>query len=283
MISFLGDVSSTDARVVVLPVPFEATTSYGTGTAQGPQAILQASAHVELYDEELQCDPSRMGIATADAVDCADLVGEAMVTCVAQHVAQIASRGQWPLVLGGEHAITTGCVRGCLDGVPDLGVVQIDAHGDLRDTYEGTPWSHACVMRRIMELGCPTVGVGLRAICEEEAQLIAAQQLPRWFAHDMVARNDWMDAAIAACPPRVFLTLDIDGLDPTLVRATGTPEPGGLQWHPLLAFLRRLFAEREVVGADIVELAPQAGDHASDFITARLAYKMIGYLSVGKH
>lgn len=270
-------IAEKDARVVVLPVPYEATTSYGQGTSRGPDALIAATAQVEFYDEELQSQPHEIGIATADPVDVAGCDGATVVAHVATRVREIVARGQWPLVLGGEHTITTGCLRGCLERYPDIGVLQIDAHADLRDTYHDTPWSHACVMRRIVELGCPTVGVGLRAVCREEAEFIRTKRLPRWFAHDIVGRIDWIDDVITALPQHVFVTFDVDGLDPSVIRATGTPVPGGLDWYTALRLLRAVFAQRTVVGADVVELAPQAGDHASDFAAARLACKLVGY------
>ncbi|MBI2343222.1 MAG: agmatinase [Deltaproteobacteria bacterium] len=279
MISFLGWTPTEDVStgVVVIPAPYEATTSYGQGTARGPAAILEASHQVEFYDEELQYAPCRIGIATRAAIAFGEATHEAAIALVAQAVAAVHDAGQWPLVLGGEHSITSGCVRGTLPHSPGLGVLQIDAHADLRNEYDGSPWSHASVMRRIVELGCPTVGVGIRALCEEEAAFIRERQLPRWFAHQLPQDLSWIEPVIDALPERVFLTVDVDGLDPSLVRATGTPVPGGIGWYPLLALLRTLFARRTVVGADIVELAPQVGDHPSDFTVARLAYKLIGY------
>ncbi len=274
------DIPSTpieQARVVVLPVPFEATTSYGQGTSQGPAVLLDTTAQVEFYDEELDATPHTIGIATADPVPVEGCNGETVVQRVAARVTEIVARGQFPLALGGEHTITSGCVKGCLTRYPDVGVLQIDAHADLRNTYHDTPWSHACVMRRIVDMGCPTVGVGIRGLSQEEVDFIREKQLPIWFAHHIAGRNDWMQAAIDALPQHVFVTFDVDGLDPSVIRATGTPVPGGLDWYTALQFLRMVFAQRTVVGADVVELAPQAGDHASDFAAARLAYKLVGY------
>ncbi|MBI4237280.1 MAG: agmatinase [Deltaproteobacteria bacterium] len=270
-------------RIGILPVPFEATTSYGQGTAAGPAAILEASCQVEFYDEELDCEPYRVGLQTLPAVNFSGVVGADAIARIDTAMSGILANEQWPLALGGEHAMTTGCVRACLRRHPGLGVLQIDAHGDLRAAYEDSPWSHASVMRRIVELGCPTVGVGLRSICPEEREFIRANRLPRWFAYQMAANDDWMDAAIAALPAKIFLTVDVDGIDPSLIRATGTPEPGGIGWWPLLRFLRRVFQQREVVGADVVELAPTANDHTSNFTVAKLAYKLIGYWGISRH
>lgn len=267
-------------RVVIIPAPYEATTSYAQGTRLGPQAILQASEQVEFYDEELDCEPYLVGLRTTAALEF-PTPGLPALDCIAAAVEEVVTAGALPIVLGGEHSITSGCVRGCLAKFPHLGVVQIDAHADLRDTYHDTPWSHACVMRRIVELGCPTVGLGIRALCTEERDFIQAHHLPRWFAHDMQAGDQWMDDAIAALPAHVFLTIDVDGFDPGVLKATGTPVPGGLGWYDVLRFVRKLCASKQVVGADVVELAPQPGDHAADFLAARLVYKLIGYWGGG--
>lgn len=275
------DSLSDRPKVVVIPAPYEATTSYGKGTAHGPHAILEASHQVEYYDEELESEAYRVGLTTRAPIVFDGLVGADAVAQVESAVREAYQAAQWPIVLGGEHSITSGAVRACREVYPDVGVVQIDAHGDLRDTYEGTPWSHASVMRRIVDLGCPTVGVGLRSLCAEERTFIRERQLPRWYAFAMAANDRWIDEAIAATPEHCFVTLDVDGLDPSIIRATGTPEPGGIGWYPLLTFLRRLCAERTVVGADVVELAPVAGDHTSNFTVARLVYKMIGYWAEG--
>lgn len=276
------DEGCSNPRVAILPVPLEATTSYGHGTAAGPAAILEASCQVEFYDEELDREPYRVGLTTCPAVDFSGVTGADAIARIDTAVSEILGRGQWPLALGGEHALTTGGVRACLRRHPGMGVLQVDAHGDLRAEYEGSPWSHASVMRRIVELGCPTVGVGLRSICPEERDLIRAQRLPRWFAYQMAGSDAWMTDAIAALPAKVFLTIDVDGLDPSIIRATGTPEPGGIGWYPLLQFLRRVFQEREVVGADVVELAPAPNDHASNFTVAKLVYKVIGYWGMSR-
>lgn len=268
-------------RVEVIPVPYEATTSYGKGTANGPAAIINASAQVEFFDEELNIEPQKIGIITRPALEIKER-GEGAIKQISKAVSDSLNAGRWPMVLGGEHSITTGCVMACKEKYPDLGVLQIDAHGDLRNEYEGSPWSHASVMRRIVDMGCPTVGVGLRAICSEERALIQEKRLPRWFAHQVNNANNseaWIAEAIDALPKHVFITFDVDGLDPSIIRATGTPEPGGMMWHPTMRLLRELFSKRTVVGADVVELAPEKGDHASDFATARLVYKIIGYLA----
>lgn len=267
------------ARVVILPVPYEASTTYGKGTAGGPEAVRIASQQVELYDEVLDREPYQVGIHSLPPMTFPTARGEAALEQIRETLFPHCRAGKWPVVIGGEHSLTTGVVRAVRERTPDVGIVQLDAHGDLRDTYEGSPWSHACVMRRLVEMGCPTVGVGMRSCCPEERDLIRTRALPRWFAHQVVGQTRWIGDAIAATPSRVFLTLDVDVFDPSIIPATGTPEPGGLGWYEVLAFLERLFAEREVVGMDVVELAPRPEAHAADFTVAKLIYKAIGYWS----
>ncbi|MBI4366467.1 MAG: agmatinase [Deltaproteobacteria bacterium] len=265
------------SRFVILPVPYEASTSYGHGAARGPAAILSASRQVELYDEVSDSEPFRAGIHSLPPVAVDGAVGAAAMERIAAAVRPHLRAGKFPIVLGGEHSLTTGVVRAVRDHAPEVGVVQCDAHGDLRDTYQDSPWSHACVMRRLAEMGCPTVGVGIRSCCPEERDFMRHARLPRWFAHEIVGHEQWIDEVIAATPPRVFVTFDVDVFDPGIMSATGTPEPGGLGWYPVLAFLKRLFAAREVVGMDVVELAPQPHNHAADFLVAKLIYKTIGF------
>lgn len=267
------------ARVVILPVPFEASTSYGKGTASGPEAIHRASTQVELYDEVGDRHPYECGIHSCDPVDLRTATGAAVMERVASALAPHLAAKKFPVVLGGEHSLTSGVMRAVRAAFPDVGVVQLDAHGDLRSSYEQSPWSHACVMRRLVEMGCPTVGVGIRSLCAEERDYIREHRLPRWFAHQVVGRTDWIAPAIATMPRRVFLTLDVDVFDVSLMPSTGTPEPGGMGWYEVVTFLERLFAEREVVGMDVVELAPRQGDHGSDFLVAKLIYKAIGFLT----
>jgi agmatinase len=286
-VSFLEPQTAVDyesSRVVILPIPFEATTTYRKGCQNGPWAILDASAQVEFYDEELDCEVWPIGIYThpaiADTHTHPELSAEAMLHVTQQTVARLVADHKFVIALGGEHSITTGIVKAYLQQQPDapFTVVQIDAHGDLRDEYEGSIHNHACVMRRIIELGVPTVQIGIRAICKEEADLIKAKHLSVFRAREIATQPDWMERALASIQTeRVFLTIDLDGIDPTLIPGVGTPEPGGLNWYSLLTFLRRVFETHEVIGCDVMELAPIVDSVVSEFTAAKLVYKLIGY------
>lgn len=283
--NFLGlppDVSGASARVRVLPIPFEATVSYGHGTARGPAAIITASQQVELYDREFDAEPAlAYGIHTLPALDLPDDPAAA-VPAIAAAVAVAARHGQLVVGLGGEHTVSAGVARGLLDacGGP-LTVVQLDAHADLRDEYAGSPYSHACVARRLLEY--PEVEqvlqLGIRSVCREEVEF--ARQDPRrvriWYAEEVHA-GDWRaELTDRLHGRRVFLTLDVDGLDPAIVPATGTPEPDGLTWRETLDIVRTVCAHAQVIGLDCVELAPHPGLHAADFAVAKLLYKTISY------
>lgn len=265
------------ARVAILAAPYEHTTSYGQGTAKGPAALLEASCQVELFDEELWAESHVVGIHTAKAIDFKGRTGEAAIQLVVERVGKLYADQKLPIIIGGEHSLTTGCVMAAAKVYPNLTVVQVDAHADLRESYHDTPWSHASIMKRVVDMGIPTVGVGIRAICEEEGRLIRAKKLNRIFGHELDAAGKWIDRALGGIKGPVFLTFDVDGIDPTLIPATGTPVPGGLNWEQATAFLRTLFANHNVIGMDFVELAPTPTHPSSDFVVAKLIYKCIGY------
>lgn len=272
------------ARSVVLPVPYESTTSYRSGAREGPRAILEASRFVELYDDELEDEPARTGIHTFPALE---LTREGSTAAMAELEAvygdlldRIGDR--FPVMLGGEHSVSAPAIRAHAARRPGrLSVLQLDAHADLRDGYEGAPWSHASFAFRSLDVA-DFVQVGLRSLSAEEAELAREDeriiQVP---AREMAAGEGWMERALAALGPEVYLTVDLDYFDPSLVPATGTPEPGGGDWYGTLRFLRRVFEERAVVGLDVVELAPLPGIHAPDFLAARLVYKLLGYRFAG--
>jgi agmatinase len=281
-----ADADYDRARVAVLPVPFERTVSYGHGTASGPAAILRASQSMELWDEELASEPYRVGIATLPpfAPEAHDM-GEALAEIEAEARRHLEA-GKFLLTLGGEHSLTIAPVRAARHVAAArgeaIGVVQLDAHADLRDEYEGTRHSHAAVMRRVLELDVPAVAVGLRAVSAPEAALIAERDLPvlwGWELEDEPAAAARFEEMLAALPETVYVTFDADYFDPALLPATGTPEPGGGRWWPTLALLRTVFRTKRVIAMDVVELAPIGALPASDFVAARLAYKAIAYLA----
>ena len=274
---FLGrETATTDfarARFAVIPVPYERTTSYQKGTAAGPQAILDASPYLEFYDEELQSEPFRAGVFTLPPLGFSGEFEEDF-NRIRDRVSETLSENKFPIVLGGEHSITSAVVAAFKQKYPDLTVLQLDAHSDLRDSYEGTRYSHACVMRRIFEQDVPFVQVGIRAQDASEAQFARNHDIPVFYAHQLHDRG-FPQEILDRLNGHVFITFDLDFFDPGVMPATGTPEPGGFFWPETIRFLRKVFQKKKVVGADIVELSPINGLVYPDFTAAKLAYKMI--------
>jgi agmatinase len=277
---FGGDEAASnfdDAGVVILPVPYEATVSYGGGTAQGPEAILRASTQVELYDEQLRNEPYRARLFTDPMLDVSGTT-EQVVRRIETRFGALMDAGKWVVMLGGEHSITPGGVAAAAKRHSGLHVVQIDAHADLRQEYAGDRWSHACAMARCLDLGVPLTALGIRNYSVDEARWIR-QGIPGYrIVHAWEMQDEtWIAGALEGLDGKpVYLTIDLDGFDPAVIPATGTPEPGGLAWWPTLRFLHRLTELVNVVACDLVELAPSPGLHHADFTAARLAYKLIG-------
>lgn len=293
VVPFLGSEIVPDyktAKVVILPIPFEKTTTYRRGCAQGPEAFLQASHQLECYDEELDSETCyNVGIYTAEPI--ADTRGDKNVTSLEmlevtqKTVEKLIAENKFVIAVGGEHSITSGIVEAYRHAYPheSFTVIQIDAHGDLRHEYEGSIYNHACVMRRIIDMGLPTIQIGIRAICKEEADLIKEKQLTVFRAREIATQPDWKENAIKSIQTKkVFITIDLDGIDPTLIPGVGTPEPGGLNWYSLTSFLREVFEKHDVIGCDIMELAPIVDSVVSEFTAAKLAYKLIGYQALAK-
>jgi len=265
------------ARAVVLPVPFERTVSYGHGTAAGPAAILRASQSMELYDEEIGGETAEIGIATLppflpEAFDMGTAMAELEAECL-RHM----EAGKFLVTLGGEHSLTIAPVRAARRVFGDIGVVQFDAHADLREEFEGTPYSHASVLRRVFDEGIRTLPIGIRSLSEPEAEFAMEAGIPIVWGHELDGLENRLDQLLAMLPESVYLTFDIDYFDPSIVPATGTPEPGGGTWYPTLRLLAKVFETKRVVAMDVVELAPIGGQPASDFVAAKLAYKCLGY------
>jgi agmatinase len=281
---FLGSeippLSPQDAFFHVIPVPWEAGVSYGAGAAGGPDAILEASNQLELFDG--QGCPGERGIFTHKPVDCgAD--APRVLARVAGATARALDFGALPVLLGGGHTLTLGALKALQAHFGRFGVIQLDAHADLRDRYQGSPWSHACVMRRVVaDLGLPLVQLGVRLFSMEEKEARARYAVTAWDA-PWLARNGLPARLLpAAFPDRLYLTLDVDGLDPSVIPHTGTPVPGGLGWYQALDLLARAAAGRRILGIDVVELAPRPGGELSDFAAASLAYAAMG-LALGPH
>ena len=276
------------AMAVIMPVPYEATTSYGAGTGRGPAAIIEASRFIELYDQELDLEPNQIGIATLPELH---LTGAGPNEAIAELRAAYdeilhAGAGKFIVMLGGEHSVTSAPVLAWADALAAAGklrdgkrlsVLQFDAHTDLRDAYEGTPFSHAAVMYQVHER-VDLTAVGIRALTREERELARGSDHVHLFMADDIHTGDaWMDEVMATLGDYVYISFDVDAFDPSLVPSTGTPEPGGLLWYPVLKLLKRVFRERDVVSCDVVELAPIPGYAAPDFLVAKLVYKMLGY------
>ncbi len=267
-----------DARIAIVPAPFDQTTSYLPGTRFGPAAILEASRQVEFFDEELDTEPHRIGITTLEEIEIKPADPAASLARLEAVAGKVAERGIVPFALGGEHSLTLAPVRALRERFPGLCVLQLDAHLDLRQSYQGTPLSHASVMRRIRELGCSTVAVGIRSVCREEAEYVHAERAPVFLGREIRASGLPVDAIIESLGNPVYITVDLDAFDPAYVPGVGTPEPGGLTWEEGLRLLRAVFERRQVVGCDVVELCPIPGQIVSDFFAAKLVSKMIGYL-----
>ncbi|MDB9311497.1 agmatinase [Spirulina sp. CS-785/01] len=280
------------AEVVILPVPYEMTTTYRKGCQRGPEALLAASDQLEYYDVELQREicfgvgihtyhpiPLQGRCAIANSQETPHLTPEKMVKEVETTVSQLLADNKFIITLGGEHSITAGVVAAYQQDSPEpFTVVQIDAHGDLRDNYEGSKYNHACVMRRVVEQGIPTLAVGLRSLCQEEAEFIESHSLPVVWGEETANNPDWIEAGLTQInTPNIFITIDLDGLDPSICAGVGTPQPGGLSWYQTTRFLRRLFETYRVLGCDVMELSPLGDSVVSEFTAAKLVYKLIGY------
>jgi len=271
----------SEAKFHVLPVPLEKTVSYGGGTADGPASIIEASQQLETWDGKSK--PCDLGIYTHPAIDChvgADGdVGE-IISRIAEKTSEILHLGAMPVGIGGEHTVTWGIIKGYLDaGINDFGVVQIDAHADLRHAYEGDLYSHASVMKRVVEAGVPLFQLGVRAMCEEEIEVRKEFDVAYIDADDLVP-NNIMDIDLPkSFPSKVFFTLDIDGMDPSIFPSTGTPVPGGLSWYQTLSLFESVAKQRKIIGFDLLEFAPISGFHAYEFAASQLLYKMMGIVA----
>lgn len=274
--------SSRDhSKVAIIPCPYEATVSYGRGTANAPKAVLAASKQVELFDDELWTESHVIGIQTCPEVQMEPVLGqqEQPFQPLYEAVSKVVTEGKFPIVIGGEHSLTVGPVRYFAERYPDLSILQIDAHGDLRASYEGNPYSHASVSFHLYKLMQNPIltNVGVRNISHEEVMWLEnekpnvnifwARKMAKWNFHEIVN----------TLSNNVYLTIDVDGLDSSIMPATGTPEPGGMSWIQLCELIKVLCVRKNVVGADIVELSPIPNMHAPDFLVAKLLYKMIGY------
>ncbi len=268
-----------DSRILVLPVSYEGTVSYGTGTGAGAMAIIDASRNMELYEEETDTEVYKIGIHTLPEFTPRE-TPESMMAALYEYSRELLESDKFLCMLGGEHSVSAPIIQAHNEKYLNLSVLQIDAHADLRDTYDGTPHSHASIMARVVrDMHIPSVQVGIRSISGDEARdLKSGLPTKIFWARDIVGKTEWMDAAIDALTDNVYLTIDIDGLDPSIVPTTGTPEPGGLGWYETLTFIRKLAETKNVVGMDLVEYSYNANYDSPAFLCSKLIYKCLAYI-----
>src|SRR5260370_2331589 len=272
------DCNPERARFTIIPAPLEYTVCYMKGTQHGPQAILNASSEIELYDEELDCSPIDVGVYTRPALDYRGLDHATALKVSGDAVREVLLRKQIPLTLGGEHSLSAPLIAAVHEQYPDLTVVHIDAHGDLRNEYEGTTLSHASIERRVVDMGIPLLEIGIRSFSSEEAEFMKTKQNVAIVWAYQLARGS------ATIPwerlsQHTYVTIDLDAIDPSEMPAVGTPEPGGLSWYRILDLFKEICRHSIIVGMDVVELCPMAGQTHADVLAAKLVYKMIGYHS----
>jgi agmatinase len=264
------------SAAVLLPVPYEGGISFGKGAARGPRAIIDASCYLELYDEVLKAEPYRMGIATLTPLK-SYKKADAMQKCIYQNVKTAIQIDKFFVGIGGDHSISIGCVKAFIERYSQLSVIQLDAHSDLRDSYDGSRLSHACVMTRIREYTQHTMQIGIRSMSAEESETIEKETLPVITMHELRKPGMDLDSALSKLPDPVYLSVDVDVFDWSVIRSTGTPEPGGLLWDEAMILLKKIFNQKNVIGFDLVELAAQPNDLNSPFAAAKLIYKMLGF------
>ena len=270
--------SLRDAKFIVIPVPYDLTSTYQPGSRRGPAAIIEASTNMELYDEESRKETYMAGIHTTLPVAIDARGPKNMVNIVRKKISRIAKLNKIPVMLGGEHSITLGAVQAMIEKYPKLTVLQFDAHADLRDTYQESPYSHACVARRISEI-CPLVQVGIRSMSKEEGEFLPQSKVKSYSADFVLEKKNWAETVCKDLRGDVFITIDLDVFDPSIMPATGTPEPGGIYWKDILHLLKLVSASCNIRGFDVVELAPLPGVVAPDFMAAKLIYRLMGYIT----
>ena len=263
--------SLEQAEIVILPVPYDATSTWQKGADKGPEALIEASRHMELYDIETDSQVYLKGIFTAEPV-VVNKSPEKMVESVETAVRLYLEKNKFVVVVGGEHSVSTGSVKAHLDRHKNFTVLQLDAHSDLRDEYEGSKYNHACVMARISEM-CPIVQVGIRSMDYSEKPALDLGRV--FFAERIQDNTEWIQKVLFQLTEKVYITIDLDVFDPSIMPSTGTPEPGGLLWYNVLMLLKAVFDDKEVVGFDVVELCPDERNKAPDFLAAKLIYKLL--------
>ena len=267
-----------ESRVVILSAPYEATTTYRRGTINGPKAIIAASSQVELYDQELGKETYKIGINSLRELKLAGFSPEEMIAGIEGAACRVFDAGKFPVLLGGEHTVSIGMAKAAKKNYPDLAVLQFDAHADLRNSYQGSPFNHACVARRLKEL-TPVVGIGIRNLSKEGAEFIEQSGMKLCFASEVIKNPGKVKEIIFGLKTNnIYLTIDLDVMDPSIMPAVGTPEPGGLGWYEICDLLSFVASTKKIVGFDAVELNPLGNEVRSDFLAAKLIYRLLGYI-----
>ncbi len=261
------------SRIIIVPVPYDETSTWIKGADKGPDAIMEASVNLEFYDVETDSEIHLNGIHTVDPVT-EKRSPEALVDAVYKTIKLLLSGNKFPVVVGGNHTVSIGAVKAFSGHYKDLSVLQLDAHSDLRQEYEGSPLNHACVMARIREFA-PAVQVGIRSMAHEEVSLMDRERM--FFSHELYHDKTNYRKAIDRLSENVYITIDLDVFDPSLIPSTGTPEPGGPDYFEIMHFLKDVIRSRNVVGFDVVELCPSPGNKAPDFIAAKIIYQLLSY------
>lgn len=273
-----GDLSKTyshleNSAIVILPVPYDGTSTWGKGADRGPQAIIEASAHMELYDVETDSEIYKIGIFTDNPIN-ENSSPEKMIEAVRKRVDSHLRQNKFVVVAGGEHTVSIGSIKAHKDHYGEISVLQLDAHADLRHEYNGSLYNHACVMARVKEM-CPIIQVGIRSMDLSEVKFLNRHYV--FFAKDIYNNQSWIDDIISKIEEKVYITIDLDVFDPSIMPSTGTPEPGGLLWYDVLSLLKKVIRTKRVIGFDVVELCPQNSCKAPDFLASKLIYTLLGY------
>lgn len=265
-------------NVSIISAPLACSVSWGRGTDEGPASIIDASKALETFDDELCIETYRVGIETLTPLNLQELSSAEACTRIKQAVVAELHKGRLPLLLGGEHTVTVPAVEACLEKYRNLHVLQIDAHLDLRQSYENNPLSHACVMRRIHDMGITFTQVGIRSFSRSEWEFVKQKDLSPFTMHWIRQNPDWLEKVCDRINSPLYITIDVDGFDPAVMPATGTPEPDGLLWHEATQLLQRVCEQNKIVGLDFVELAPASGQQFASFTVAKLIYRTLGYI-----
>jgi len=266
-----------NSKITILPIPFEFSTSYVKGTKYGPEKIIEASEQLESYDYEFDFEPTDFGISVFNEVNCNSNNPNIVFPEIEKSIEKIFKDNKFPIILGGEHSISFPIIKKIMELKKDFGIIHFDAHSDLRFEYENTKQSHACVMRRIREINTNTLSLGIRSLCKDDSLYIKENKVNLFYTEESFFENQKIKDCLNKLPKDIYITLDVDAFDPSIIPATGTPEPNGMDWKNITNYLKFIFKTKNVLGIDIVELCPRKNEINSDFIIAKLVYKICAY------